>query len=155
MGRLKIDLRESPPMHASRPVLSFGNNASSQDGTRLGGYFLLQWEHPVFTNHVVPPLSWPGSRLFPSVRLTTCDIIGSYHTMYDNSGDQANFFLSPTHSLLCGSVSITVSDKRCSQATVRWGALWQTWISTSRCPWPPDLQANPAWQHFLSLFFNK
>lgn len=80
VGRVIIVLRESPPMHTSRPALSFGNNVSSQDGTQLGGYFLLQWEHPVLTNHVVSSLSRPCSRVFPSVRLTAHDIIGSCHT---------------------------------------------------------------------------
>ena len=61
------------------PPLSFGNNTGSQDGTQLGGCLLLQRKHPVLTDHVASLLLWPGSRLFPSVRLAAHDITGPCH----------------------------------------------------------------------------
>lgn len=76
--RVTIVLRESSPLHASSPCPSFGIITNSQDGSQLGGCFLLCREHPVLTNHVASLLPWPGSRLFPSVRLAAHDITGSH-----------------------------------------------------------------------------
>lgn len=108
---------ESPPWYTNRHCNSFGNVIGSQDGTQLGAYFLLQYQHPMLTDHVASLLPQPSSKLFLSVKLAVCDITGSYH------GPNVKI-LGPTQfpsfpSLFSRSVKGRTNDTDCSQAKRR------------------------------------